>query len=126
MNIFTHLYKRNQPTKEPIFGKVEINLSEMADSVMGMAGRLIHPSKSGYIRNHPDHKVYFNACIFDKEGIQIWFGDIDFNVDEAKLLKLAEKVGNIYVTPESPFRWHGLFSKDISKFDKEGIVEYKL
>lgn len=123
MDIFNHLHKRNDPIKEPILGQVTLELAEVADQILGWSGRLIDESKSNYKKANPDHKVYFNACIFNKEGTQIWFGDIDFNLDESKLKALAERVGGIYVTPES-FRWEGLPAEWLPS-DKEMIVHYE-
>lgn len=124
MNIFNHLHKRNDPFKEPIMGQVTLELAEVADEILGYSGRLIDASKSCYMEDNPDHKVYFNACIFNEQGTQIWFGDIDFNLDESKLKALAERVGGIYVTPEQPFRWEGL-DKNIPDYKKEMIVHYE-
>lgn len=72
---------------------------------LGYEGRLIASSKSLYHKNNPNSLVYFNACIFNSKGKQIWWGDIDLTKDEEKLFKIREESKeDFYVTPEHPFR----------------------
>lgn len=81
-------------------------------------GRQISASKTP----RPGHVVFFNACIFDKDFVQAWGGDIDFTDDLPKLQKIAsERQQKIYVTKETPFRWEGL-SKRTAKKDPERVV----
>lgn len=57
---------------------------------------------------HPGAPVLFNACIFDKRGTEIWFGDLNLDADKEELQGLADEIGVIYVCPELPYRWRGL------------------
>ena len=82
-----------------------MNLREAIDRHLGIPGRLISASKSGYARKHPGNTVYFNACIFDKDGTQVWWGDLDLTEERDRLDSLAEECQEtFYVTPEHGFR----------------------
>lgn len=79
-------------------------------------GRMISYSKSTYMRANEGHKVYFNSCIYDSNGVQIWYGDLDLTKDSRKLNKVAkESKQEFYVTPESGFR------SDFNKITKEQL-----
>lgn len=81
-------------------------------------GRMISYSKTP----KPGHVVFFNACIFDKDFVRSWYGDIDFTDDLPKLQKIAsERRQKIYVTKENPFRWEDL-SKKTAKKDPDRVV----
>lgn len=121
---FPHLYPRDTDQTEEIFGKVTINLSSEVEKILGPAGRLISGSKSSYQTAHRDHRVLFNACIFDEKGQEVWFGDIDLTEEEDKLKKVAAKIGKITVTPEHPFRWDGLNKKN-AKENAERIYTFQ-
>lgn len=78
-------------------------------------GAMLGASKTYYYESHPDHVVFFNACIFVKERgkwfkttwRQIWWGDIDITVSRSALIKAADAAGvDLYVTRES-YRWKG-------------------
>lgn len=56
-------------------------------------GRLISQSKSGYHRLYPRSFAMFNASIADDAGKLLWWGDLDLTVDEAKLVELAQALG---------------------------------
>jgi hypothetical protein len=79
-----------------------------------MQGQMISASKSYYCEQHPDHDVFFNACIFIKERKrlkatyrQIWWGDIDITLSRLALLAAADAAGvDLYVTREK-YRWKG-------------------
>ena len=89
---------------------------------LGNTARLLSSSKSRYREKYPGHKIFFNACIFDKNFKQIWFGDIDFFNDEETLQEFADFVGEeLYITTEQPYRWYGL-NESIVKNDKEVVV----
>lgn len=108
LEYFTHLYEKGKAYLEPTEGRVLIELDERVDLILGRPGKLISPSKSFYLEQHPDHKVYFNACIFNRKYEEIWFGDIDLTKDTDKLQRVANVVGDIYVTREMPYRFKGL------------------
>ena len=79
-------------------------------------GQMISYSKSSYRQEHPKNKVFFNACIFDVNAVQIWYGDLDITKDSKKLRKVAkESKQKFYVTPESGFR------SDFNKITKEEL-----
>ncbi len=85
-------------------------------------GRMLSGSKSMYLNGHPTHTVFFNACVFVKVGRpwrrpeyrQVWWGDIDIDVDGTALQRIANRWKTVlYVTRESPFCWEGLTGKDL-------------
>jgi hypothetical protein len=87
-------------------------------------GRMISQSKSYYCEQHPDHDVFFNACIFIKERTrflqrgshyrQVWWGDIDITLSQASLVAAADACGqDLWVTSEK-YRWEGFHGKDES------------
>lgn len=106
---FTHMMRRGEPQQESIFGNVTINIEEKLEGILGRAGRMVSSSKSDYNQSHPDHEVFFNACIFTEGGTQVWFGDIDLTRDSDLVQEAATTIGQkLFVTPENPFRWKGL------------------
>jgi len=81
-------------------------------------GRLISFSKSTYQHKYPDHRIIFNARIYDlktytkeKNGkikdwfrgqeIEIWYGDLDLTLDLPTLKEIAEKIGTFVITYEN-------------------------
>ena len=106
-------------TKNPFTGDtstIETSLTEILSNNGFHSGRMIAFSKSRYGESHPNHKVYFNACIFDKKAKEVWYGDIDLTEDEEKLKQVAKESKQIfYVTPEHPFRM------DFNKVTKEQL-----
>lgn len=119
---FTNAWKKGE--KEPILGRVTINMSDEATKILGFPGAMISASKSGYDRAHPDNTVYFNACIWNKEKEEIWFGDLDITENTDRLVALANKVGKIYVTPEQPWRFYGWDKKRLTARDMERVLEF--
>lgn len=105
---YTHLYPLEQERREPSRGVVTICLSREAVRILGEPGRLLAEDKDDYLRRHSQHDVLFNACIFDRRGREIYFGDLDLTLEGNGLRQLAGAVGQIWVTPELPFRWRGL------------------
>lgn len=106
-------------TKNPFTGTtntVEAPLTEiLAKHGLG-SGRMISGSKSMYGRAHPDNKVYFNACIFDKTATQVWWGDLDVTESKDVLKEVAKEYKHMfYVTPEHPYRM------DFNKVTKEQL-----
>ena len=59
---------------------------------LGISGRMISGSKSGYRERFPDNLAIFNAniCV---EGKKIWFGDIDVTQSAEDLKEIAIKSG---------------------------------
>lgn len=110
-------------TTNPFTGKTNTWKTSLTDSLSKhdfYNGRMISGSKSMYGRNNPNHKVYFNACIFDVNCVQIWYGDLDLTTDFDNLQKVCNETNQIfYVTPENPFRsdFHKITQKDLEKDD---------
>lgn len=91
---------------------------EAIEGHLGTSGRMLSASKSMYRDKFPDHKIYFNACLFDKDLKQIWYGDIDLDIDKESLQMLANYLKEpIYLTIEQPFRWDGLKEEHIDTDD---------
>jgi hypothetical protein len=98
-----HLFKHIHIT-EPIAGLKEAYeaaraeyVLEIAERLLGFAGRMISGSKTGFCKRHPDHFPVFNANVCTDAG-KIWFGDLDLTEDEAKLAELARTLGQkVYV-----------------------------
>lgn len=88
-----------------MFKKKKSKLEEKkskAEKVLGIPGKLISWSKSGYRNNNPKNLVIFNAVLKDKDNKEIWSGDMDVTLEEEKLMELAKLLGEkIYVYPES-------------------------
>ena len=73
---------------------------------LGSAGKMVGASKSDYCRKYPDNTVIFNACIFDSNAQQIWYGDIDLTASADAIRALAdEATETLYITPETPWRF---------------------
>ena len=65
---------------------------------LGISGRMISWSKSGYCKMHEKNLVIFNANIIiidpkTKKSEKVWHGDIDVTLDEKSILKIADKIG---------------------------------
>lgn len=96
---------------------------EIITKILGFRGRMLSGSKVQYLSKYPKHKVYFNACMFDKDGTQVWFGDVDVDKDYLKLQKLADESGEtFYLTPEQPFRWHGLNAPECHMYRDKVLI----
>lgn len=83
-------------------------LYEALEEGLGFPGRLLSASKSYYREENPTHRVFFNACVFDPDGTQVWYGDVDLDVDKPTLQRISEEVGPLILTAEMPFRFDGL------------------
>ncbi|MGB7588467.1 MAG: hypothetical protein WBM00_07135 [Solirubrobacterales bacterium] len=112
---YTHRLRVGQESRGS--GGVVIRIEEVAVEILGAHGRLLSMSKSAYYTEHPEDEIYFNACIFSgrrlgplgrRKARQIWFGDLNLTLEAAKLQELADRIGPIVVTPESPYRFEGL------------------
>lgn len=92
-------------TTNPFTGKTNSYVTPLTE-ILSKHGfnsdRMICGSKSLYLSSHEGNKVYFNACIFDENAIQVWWGDLDLTVDSDELQKVANKYGSkFYVSSES-------------------------
>lgn len=91
------------------------DLSNIAESHLGMSGRMISFSKSGYIQRHPKHVVIFNSNICT-EGGKIWQGDIDVTLAKEALSDLAQEIGSkVYVLYEMDGRFENEYSPKLDR-----------
>ena len=91
------------------------DLSNIAESHLGMSGRMISFSKSGYIQRHPKHIVIFNSNICT-EGGKIWQGDIDVTLAKDALLDLAREIDRkVYVLYEMDGRFENEDSPKLNR-----------
>jgi hypothetical protein len=108
-------------TKNPFTGNIntwKTSLTDCFNKYNFNNGRMISYSKSSYINSNRGNKVFFNACVFDINGIQVWYGDLDLTKDSKTLEKIAEETNQIfYVTPESGFR------SDFNKITKKELEQ---
>jgi hypothetical protein len=99
-----------------------------AEQFLGIAGRMIASSKSGYTSEFPDNVPVFNANVCTKDRGKIWFGDLDITFDEPQLVELAAALGEqIYVLHERGARFGNEDSPDFGDFAvrvaRDGTVE---
>lgn len=89
-------------------------------------GRMIGFSKTYYRTEHPDHEVYFNANIFT-EDTKIWWGDLDFTLDEPSLKKVAQELKtDLYILRESDGRWNvDELTTETIKEKAQKVVKYE-
>ena len=113
-----------ESTKNQYTGEINSWKTSLTDSLdkNGLtSGRMIGFSKSGYRDTHPDGKPYFNACIYDANAVQTWWGDLDITDDMEKLQKASNEIGQtFYVTTEG---YRSDFNKDVSIKDLEKGVK---
>ena len=100
---------------------------ETTTAFLGMPGRMISNSKSGYKQNNPDNLVIFNANICTL-NFKIWWGDLDLTKsieDLSDLAKILEE--DIYVLYELDGRFEyeqkPLVHKFAVKFFYDGGLE---
>ena len=96
----------------------------IAEKHLGMAGRMISFSKSGYSQKNPDNLVVFNSNVCIDEG-NIWYGDLDVTLSYDSLSDLAKETGKtVYVLTESDGRFENEEKPRINlavvKFHPEG------
>lgn len=78
--------------------------SEDSEELLGMSGRMLSGTKTA-----PEGEtIYWNACVFNDAGQQVWHGDLNLARQQEALQALADRIGTIHVTPEQPFRFDGL------------------
>lgn len=121
--MFTHAMERDKPQQEFTSGKVTINLMSKVEAILGHAGAMLSASKSHRPPGTEEHTIYWNACIFADDGTQVWFGDLDVTESADMLQKVANEIGTIHITPESPFRFEGL--EEGRKQDKDCVITVK-
>lgn len=77
-----------------------------AERILGVVGRMIAASKSGYHRANPRNVPVFNANVCTEKRGKIWFGDLDLTEDEPALAELARALGApVYVLFERAARF---------------------
>ncbi len=110
-----------------IIMKTKLTLIEEIDlcnQYLGYPGRILSGSKT-IPKGKENHIIYWNACIFDYDGEEIWYGDLDVTQDHDKLDKLVKLIGIIYVTPEQPWRFDGFKETRKNKYHAERMIEFK-
>ena len=89
--------------------------TEIAGKHLGMSGRMISASKSGYLNHFPDNLVIFNANVCTEDG-KIWFGDIDITLSYKNLSDLSKELNQIlYVLREMDGRFENESSPRINR-----------
>ena len=67
---------------------------------LGVPGRMVGLSKSGYREAYPRHLAVFNSNVCFSGG-KVWWGDVDLTIDEPSLEALAARTGEtVYVLYE--------------------------
>ena len=95
------------------------DLSNIAESHLGMSGRMISFSKSGYIQRNPKHIVIFNSNICT-EGGKVWQGDIDVTLSRDAISDLAQEIGSkVYVLYEMDGRFE---NEESPKLDRAVVT----
>ncbi len=67
---------------------------EAVMATLGLPNRLISPSKTRYREANADHVAVFNANVCIAAG-KLWYGDFDLTLDEAQLVDLATRTGEV-------------------------------
>lgn len=81
------------------------HLYKIAEEHLGMGGKMISFSKSGYVQKNPDNLVVFNSNVCTDEG-KIWFGDLDVTISYNTLSGLSKELGKtVYVLTEMDGRF---------------------
>lgn len=116
-----------ESTKNQFTGETNSYITSLTDALekngLG-SGRMIGHSKSGYRDAHPDGMPIFNACIYDANAVQTWWGDLDIVEDMENLQKSSNDTGQtFYVTTEG---YRSDFNKDVSKKDLEKGIHPEL
>lgn len=107
---------------------METNEKEfIALSLLGMCGRMISDSKSGYMQRNPRNFAIFNANVCTKIE-KIWFGDLDVTLSKQVLSQLAQKLNeDIYVLYEMDGRFENedkpLIQRHVVNFTSEGNMK---
>ncbi len=81
------------------------DLYKIAEGHLGMRGKMISFSKSGYAKKNPDNLVVFNSNVCTDEG-KVWYGDLDVTLSYDALSDLARETGKtVYVLTEMDGRF---------------------
>ncbi len=100
--------------------ETEIINTDLLDSILGMSGRMIAGSKSGYRKAYPSNVAVFNANIVVKDNdeyVKVWHGDLDLTKDHQRLLKLSEKSGKkLYILFEMDARFETALKPRIENY----------
>lgn len=94
--------------------------NKIIQETLGICGKLIAFSKSGYKRIFPKNLVIFNSNIFleEKNGFKkIWFGDLDITKDLSLLQEIYNKIQKtIYVLYEMDGRFENEDKPNIDNY----------
>lgn len=104
-----------------------ITNQSVAEKILGIRGKLISGSKSGYKNLYPNNLVVFNSNICTEKG-KFWYGDIDASKSLKDLIILAKEIGEtVYVLYEMDGRFENeespLLSKYVIKIEPDGNWE---
>lgn len=100
------------------------DLYKIAEEHLGMRGKMISFSKSGYVQKNPENLAIFNSNVCT-DGGKIWYGDLDVTLSYESLSDLAKEIGKtVYVLTEMDGRFENeeipLLSQAVVKFLPEG------
>lgn len=92
-----------------------------------ICGRMISGSKSVYRTKYPKNEVYFNGNIFTLEDGKIWWGDIDFTLDQSILQRISNSLQkDLYILYENDGRFENeILTKDVMKERAKHIILYE-
>ncbi len=69
-------------------------------------GRMMSGSKNGYRLKYPKNFAMFNANIITEKEGKIWFGDLDIDMDNSKLIEVSKLLKeNLYILNEMDCRF---------------------
>lgn len=96
-------------------------LKEATSQILGISGRMISYSKSGYRDRNPNNLVIFNANVCTKKEGKIWYGDLDITIDQKKLSQLAKEIGqDLHVL----YEMDGRFENEESPKIEESVLTF--
>jgi hypothetical protein len=91
-------------------------IKETASKILGMNGRMISGSKSGYRNRNPKNLAVFNANVCTKNEGKIWYGDVDLTRSREELSELARLLEtDVYVLYEMDARFENADSPKLEK-----------
>jgi len=93
---------------------------ETASKILGMTGRMISSTKSGYRNRYPKNLAVFNANVCTKNEGKIWYGDVDLTLSREQLAELARLLETeVYVLYEMDARFE---NADSPKLENAVVV----
>lgn len=98
------------------------NIEDIIRQNLGVAGRMISGSKSGYRQVNPDNAVIFNANIIasnleTQDHAKVWYGDLDITLDELALNEIAKISGlKLYILYEMDGRFEHEDDPQVHKY----------